>query len=164
MSLDSWGLSLDSWALSMDSITYSTFVFPDPHRDSGALVSQSASLSSKSNAEQVTFNRGTVQLKQLLDGQRASPFNKKVRSFDKINLIRLFHKTPYLKYKIGTKRQTSGTPQVRSCWDSSTQSRPGLLVKGLNSQYKDCGFESQQHTLDGHFSHEFVVQIALMFV
>ena len=36
---------------------------------------------------------------------------------------------------------------------------PGLVVMGEDSRAKGCGFESQHHILDGHFSHIFVVKI-----
>ena len=38
---------------------------------------------------------------------------------------------------------------------------PGLVVTGRNSQSEDCGFESRQHVLDGHFFTLFVVKIAI---
>ena len=41
---------------------------------------------------------------------------------------------------------------------------PGLVVMGRDSRSKDCGFESWHQKLDGHFSHIFVVKIAMMFV
>ena len=39
----------------------------------------------------------------------------------------------------------------------------GLVVMGGNSCTDGCGFESQHHILDGHFSHVFGVKI-VMFV
>ena len=36
---------------------------------------------------------------------------------------------------------------------------PGLVVMGGDSSPEGRGFESQQHILDGHFSHIFVVKI-----
>ena len=41
--------------------------------------------------------------------------------------------------------------------------RPGLVVIGGDPCTKGCGFESQHHTLDGHFSRLFVLKI-VMFV
>ena len=38
---------------------------------------------------------------------------------------------------------------------------PGLVVMGGDSNYKGREFESQCHTLDGHFSHWFVVKTVL---
>ena len=38
---------------------------------------------------------------------------------------------------------------------------PGLVVKGDDSCSGGCGFKSQRHILDGHFSHGFVVKIVL---
>ena len=40
---------------------------------------------------------------------------------------------------------------------------PVLVVMGRDSRSKGCGFESRHCTLDGHFSHVFVVKI-VMFV
>jgi len=40
---------------------------------------------------------------------------------------------------------------------------PGLVVMGGDPSSKGCGFESQHHILDGHFSHLFVLGI-VMFV
>ena len=39
----------------------------------------------------------------------------------------------------------------------------GLVVMGGDSCSEGCGFESQHHILEGHFSHIFVLQI-VMFV
>ena len=36
------------------------------------------------------------------------------------------------------------------------------MVMGDDSCSKGCGFESQHHILDGHFSHSFVVTIVLL--
>ena len=38
---------------------------------------------------------------------------------------------------------------------------PGLVVVGRDSRSKGLGFESQHHTLDGHFSQIIVVKIVL---
>ena len=40
---------------------------------------------------------------------------------------------------------------------------PGLVVMEGDSCSEGRGFESQHHILDGHFSHIFVVKIAIMF-
>ena len=38
---------------------------------------------------------------------------------------------------------------------------PGLVVMGGDSCPEGCGFESQHHIMYGHFSHIFVVKIAM---
>ena len=38
---------------------------------------------------------------------------------------------------------------------------PGLVVMGGGSCSEGCGFDSQHHTLDGHFSNLFVVKIVM---
>ena len=38
---------------------------------------------------------------------------------------------------------------------------PGLVVMGGDWYTEDCGFESQPHILDGHFSYVFFVKIVL---
>ena len=38
---------------------------------------------------------------------------------------------------------------------------PGLVVMGGDSSSKGCGFESRHHILDAHFSHIFVVKVAM---
>ena len=40
---------------------------------------------------------------------------------------------------------------------------PGLVVMGGDSCSEGCGFESQHHILNGHFSHLFVVKIVILF-
>jgi len=35
------------------------------------------------------------------------------------------------------------------------------VVLGEDACYEGCGFESQHHILDGHFSHIFVVKIVM---
>ena len=37
------------------------------------------------------------------------------------------------------------------------------MVMGRDSCSKGCGFKSQHHILDGHFSHLFVVKIVMLF-
>ena len=48
-------------------------------------------------------------------------------------------------------------------YDNYLGGSPGLVVMGGDSFAEGCGFKSQRHILDGHFSHIFNVKI-VMFV
>ena len=53
------------------------------------------------------------------------------------------------------------TLPTRRCSKMQTKISPGVVVMGGDSCSRGCGFEFQHPTLDGHFSHWFVVKIVI---
>ena len=61
-----------------------------------------------------------------------------------------------------TNKQRPNRQIVNHSISKQTNIKHGLVVMGEDSCSKGCGFKSQHHILDGHFSHIFVVKIGML--